>query len=1592
MKLQVGERLEGAGPAHQPGGYVVTSIVRETPWHGLYTGKKIFYNFDFTAKRVRETDEVEWLDVFIRTNRYPILDDPTYVFQRRALARAELRAVLGNRHSNLWPEPLDLLEIENTRDPFAFTEERGQGAEPIVVYTRPHGRFTPEWQQKILPVSSILSVLAELLEFVRQAHAEGLLLLGLGPASLLIDDSDRVHFVGTEMVLTQHSTLLKESTAPLLWQRLFPADRFVRGYSAPECFDPNKRPDVRSDLYSWGTLAYGLLTGADISKLAREQGRPWATFVDAHWTQLENVLAKLPRNNLLVWAEQIGVQPERLLADWPHSFTKAFRLLLSPDPFRRPGSADELLAWLVNPPPPPVAEVIALHTDSDSAKLLLDCTGLDPGMEMQVQCARGTAPRQASDGITVAEGPIRPVVGVHQLPVTMDPIYYTVFTRRRVKDQTAFSPGVAAKLWQPSEANLRRWVEEQAAGAFDSAGIPTRVGMVLGALDPRVAIEGLLASSVPRVRAWGLRRLEQSVRTLGRLDAFESLVWRFLGEANSELRQSAALTLWSFHPQKNDELLLRIIEALEAPPLDVPIPLMHFLRQLQLPEDRIRSVLHQLETKRPTECPLCKKPLTLGERSAHLQAEHGYLIYQGDVMPASAVFARLWERTLEKQDRHAHEEMPALYLHLPEVRKNKDAAVARYVADLQRYLLREDPTAAAQTIPLALSYEAVVAYQECLRGSAWFLPITKRLLASPNRRVRDLGTQAALPFLQEQIRGKPSVEELRRALKLVSEEFDSTDQQIDLCRQLAQHGVEQALVQDCIAQLQEDRLIVCTECKANVRAKDIELHLRRAHQVFQFRGARKTYVETRETILKTICSPPADVAAWRSLESLVADRHPQDTDRYLIGWLYQHLKDGEDRAEAVAGFAETVVGARAVDRLLPVLLAPSKSPPLTLLGQRIALEICGRLTAPLPAKAVPSALPILDQKELPRRTRENAALALMRALGKDSPRANDVLRAYVAQSTKRRGLEKLQQLEQRFGHSPLIDALTNELEDDLRMSCPRCPTELPKKEMVVHLWDKHRLVLDGQRVREPWRVIDDWVVDYGLEKDPQVLQRCRELALKDDPQIGLARLQRLLYRKGLRDRELLFELKSLVKTRKATLCPHCCTSVAIEDPPTVQALTLTESSLQGHGFQLEVSERGLIPQLVVESPDTVHFRDREPGRFVTRLGGIVLVMLPFMLIAAVVLFRLLSGFEQRAILSILLSAGVGLLAAGVAFLLWPTPRPVQQRLVDAAWKLLVPDIVQEDMDRRAWGFLHGLMAISDAQTHKINLDLLLECCEEASVAARTDPVALSCLNVLSRRCIEEMREAGDDPFDFILTLAAECFKGRLPLAFLGDLLRCFHAKERAAWSKADLNRLPILLADRAFAAEMDLDDWFSLGRAFPAAHAVLNLENRWHWLQFHALWTEYQRRPWEAIGPAVGMIDLAKNPRPHQELLSFYPDVLLYVAKANLVIGTKGVWIEGVCVTAYQPGVEVAMRKFGGEYEIVIGDQRIRAPENPSAYLNDIRRWLSWYFHQFVKSVPAAPRPMIESRNRMWQLGKIDCPECAKPLYPCPADLGVALR
>src|SRR5439155_17550667 len=131
--------------------------------------------------------------------------------------------------------------------------------------------------------------------------------------------------------------------------------------------------------------------------------------------------------------------------------------------------------------------------------------------------------------------------------------------------------------------------------------------------------------------------------------------------------------------------------------------------------------------------------------------------------------------------------------------------------------------------------------------------------------------------------------------------------------------------------------------------------------------------------------------------------------------------DTDQRGGIITAVADLLIAAEAAYRLVPMLVTASKNTSWELLGQRLALEVCTRLPGPVPTTLLPLVTPLLDVKDLPRRSRENAVMALLRSLGKDSTTACDMLRAYVVQSSKKRGVEKLNQLEHRFGHSAAID-------------------------------------------------------------------------------------------------------------------------------------------------------------------------------------------------------------------------------------------------------------------------------------------------------------------------------------------------------------------------------------------------------------------------------------------------------------------------------------------------------------------------------------------------------------------------------------------
>src|SRR5262249_45660058 len=289
----------------------------------------------------------------------------------------------------------------------------------------------------VLPLAAILGVLAELLEFMRQAHDEGLLLGALDPGAILVDGAQRVHYVGSDLVVANGAV---GQTLPE-WRRLFPPQRYAHGYAAPECFEGNVLPDRSADLYAWGSLAFALLTGERLERIAQEQEQSWALFQESHFARLKKTLESLPASHVHNWGEQVGVGGPALSADWPKNALTTFRLLLASNPAQRPASVAELRSWLVAPPPASVRAALALHTSAGQARLFLDLAGLDADAEIVIRRGWQTAPSIPADGQLVVEGPPRSPLAdlLERGRSETGATFYSIFSKRWRHQAWSFS-------------------------------------------------------------------------------------------------------------------------------------------------------------------------------------------------------------------------------------------------------------------------------------------------------------------------------------------------------------------------------------------------------------------------------------------------------------------------------------------------------------------------------------------------------------------------------------------------------------------------------------------------------------------------------------------------------------------------------------------------------------------------------------------------------------------------------------------------------------------------------------------------------------------------------------------------------------------------------------------------------------------------------------------------------------------------------------------------------------------------------------------------------------------------------------------------
>jgi hypothetical protein len=461
----------------------------------------------------------------------------------------------------------------------------------------------------------------------------------------------------------------------------------------------------------------------------------------------------------------------------------------------------------------------------------------------------------------------------------------------------------------------------------------------------------------------------------------------------------------------------------------------------------------------------------------------------------------------------------------------------------------------------------------------------------------------------------------------------------------------------------------------------------------------------------------------------------------------------------------------------------------------------------------------------------------------------------------------------------------------------------------------------------------------------------------------------------------------------ATLCPHCCALVVAPDEFVPRPLRESHGRVWGGGYGVGVEEAGWAPRLEAHTPEELLYSGREPGHWLTRKAALLMLAGPLLFTAlALALLQPLGQWWPmdwvHKILTVLLVAAVGV------SLWWRLqPRPIE-RAINYAWKWVVPRLHVGGWSRPDGTFLADLALTS---LNRGNRAARAEPLGQAArvtrqaVATRVAPVAF--LAPLRRLAIEDAVAGGADPVPLLVEEVRPCLEGDLPLVYAGYLLSEW---ESDWWTATNIVRLRVLLCDVAFEAGMEVRDLLEACRAVPPLGDVLLSHDPDELSRLRLLWSLRPRRPWDRWSDAVTVFDLAADLKTGRPLLDRHPDVLLADRQdPEILLCGGGLVFQNRLFAAPPRLIEVRGRRTfeGVEYELVVGEMRIRYVTDPSPLVHRLERWFRYHFADFLPQVAAVYNWEAPGQAQRVQLEEtVRCPECRRLVVPRVGALGGTLE
>src|SRR5262245_1819755 len=659
-------------------------------------------------------------------------------------------------------------------------------------------------------------------------------------------------------------------------------------------------------------------------------------------------------------------------------------------------------------------------------------------------------------------------------------------------------------------------------------------------------------------------------------------------------------------------------------------------------------------------------------------------------------------------------------------------------------------------------------------------------------------------------------------------------------------------------------------------------------------------------------------------------------------------------------------------------------------GQRFALEVASRLSPPLPANLIGPLVALVEQARFPTRLRIGVAAAVIRSVPAESPLVERLVEALRRRVSPARAANRLRRLAAVVPSLRPLDRAMADLDTARSAPCPRCGAHLGCDELVKHLWERHRLLLENGRVREPWDVVGQWVTEFVRGNRADSLERASDLAQALDPAGGLTRVHRLLLSGGADDEEAHALLRAEAAEKHASLCPHCYALVPQPLRATPTPVLVGSGRVDGGGVRVALREGYVFTRLVVDTPEATVFRGPEPGHGVTRRGAVILFLLPLVLLASsCAVLPPVFGIVPIAPVAALLVAG--LFAYVGVRVVWDEVSDPSDRAVDHAWTLLVPRLVQREVRRPDAAFLAGLAQASrghgDPEAREGQL-------RRTSDILRTDRIGIPYLKPLSALRIDDALTAGADDLPLITDEIGPAFEITLPLDHAERLVKDLRGDPADHTRRA---RLRVLVLARAFAAGLEPEELRMIGRVGPTLGAAYASEDRAGLARLLLLWLYRPRRLWQRVGSAAAVFDLAMYPRLAETYRSPRPDLLVFQASAGseetapILICEEGVVYRDLVITDPDVPIRVRPRPPGRTgYELLVGDRVFKFRDDPALLAQRLRAWAFFRFGEFLPRARLLTRRRSEHGDRLLSQRACTCPECGKAFLGLTGEIGLA--